>query len=242
MKTDEAADAFPLKVPPQFLIILASLLEKWATNQVRWGDERVADTVKVLGLFGSPRRGGNTDILLDEVLRGAQERGAQIERIIISKLKFSPCIECHGCDETGECILHDDMEKVYPKLLEADCIILASPIFFYGVTAWTKAFIDRVQSLWVGRYRLKPPPREPSRRRKGFFISVGATKGARLFDGAILTVKYFFDALGADLVGQLLFNGVEARGDIRNHPIALQEAFEAGKALVNGRAEGSLEG
>jgi multimeric flavodoxin WrbA len=192
------------------------------------------DKVKVLGLFGSPRRGGNTDILLEEMLKGAREAGAQIKKIRISGLQFSPCVECHGCDETGECVLNDDMEKVYPKLLEADCVILASPIFFYGVTAWTKALIDRVQSLWVRKYRLKLPPEEPKRRRKGFFISVGATKGTRLFDGAMLTVKYFFDALGLDSAGQLLFTGVEAKGDIRNHPTALREAFEAGKVLVDG--------
>jgi multimeric flavodoxin WrbA len=193
----------------------------------------MGDKVKVLGLFGSPRRGGNTDLLLEEMLKGAEEEGAQIERIIISGLKFSPCIECHGCDETGECVLDDDMEKVYPKLLEADWIILASPIFFYGVTAWTKALIDRVQSLWVRKYRLKLAPGDQGRRRKGFFISVGATKGARLFDGAMLTVQYFFDALGVDFAGHLLFNGVEGKGDIRSHPTALREAFEAGKALAN---------
>ncbi len=187
----------------------------------------------VLGLFGSPRRGGNTDLLLEEMLKGAEEGGAQIERIIISELKFSPCIECHGCDETGECVLDDDMEKVYPKLLEADWIILASPIFFYGVTAWTKALIDRVQSLWVRKYRLKLTPGDQGRRRKGFFISVGATRGAKLFDGARLTVKYFFDALGLDFEGQLLFKGVEGKGDIRTHPTALREAFEVGKASVN---------
>lgn len=192
------------------------------------------DGVKVLGLFGSPRRGGNTDLLLEEMLRGAEEGGAQIERIIISELKFSPCMECHGCDETGECVLHDHMEKVYPKFLEADWIILAFPIFFYGAPAWTKALIDRVQPLWVRKYRLKLPPEDRGRRRKGFFISVGATKGARLFDGAMLTVQYFFDALGVDFAGHLLFNGVEGKGDIRSHPTALREAFEAGKALVDG--------
>jgi len=190
------------------------------------------DKVKVLGLFGSPRRGGNTDLLLEEMLRGAEKEGAQIERIIISELTFSPCIECHGCDETGECVLHDHMEKVYPKLLEADRIILAFPIFFYGIPAWTKALIDRVQSLWVRKYRLDLPPDDKGRRRKGFLISVGATRGARLFDGVMLTVKYFFDALGVDLAGQLLFKGVEGKGDIRNHPHALREAFEAGRASV----------
>jgi multimeric flavodoxin WrbA len=187
------------------------------------------DKVKVLGLFGSPRRGGNTDLLLEEMLKGAEEAGAHIERIRISGLEFSPCIECHGCDDTGECVLDDDMGKVYSQLLKADCIILASPIFFYGVTAWAKSLIDRVQSLWVRKYRLKSLP---GRGRRGFFISVGATKGARLFDGATLTVKYFFDAIGADFAGQLFFKGIEDKGDIRNHPNALQEAFEAGKALV----------
>jgi multimeric flavodoxin WrbA len=193
--------------------------------------------VKILGLFGSPRRGGNTDLLLEEMLKGAEEEGARIERIFISELRFSPCIECHGCDETGECVLNDDMEEVYPKLLEMDWIILASPIFFYGVTACTKALIDRVQSLWVRKYRLKVPPENPGRRRKGFFISVGATKGARLFDGAMLTVKYFFDALGVDFAGQLLFEGVEGKGDIRSHPTALRKASEAGKATVNTNLE-----
>ncbi len=191
------------------------------------------EKVRVLGLFGSPRRGGNTDLLLEEMLRGAEQEGAQIERIIISQLKFSPCIECHGCDETGECVLHDDMENVYPKLLEADWVILAFPIFFYGAPAWTKALIDRVQSLWVARYRLKLPPEDKERRRKGFLIAVGATRGARLFDGAMLTVKYFFDALGVDFAGQLLFTGVEGKGDIRSHPTALREAFEAGRTSVN---------
>jgi multimeric flavodoxin WrbA len=195
------------------------------------------DTVKVLGLFGSPRRGGNTDLLLEEMLRGAEEAGAHIERIIISKLTFSSCIECHGCDETGECVLHDDMKEVYPKLLEADHIILASPIFFYGVTAFAKALIDRVQSLWMRKYRKKVPRENPRRTKKGFFISAGATQGAKLFDGALLTVKYFFDALDADFAGQLLFTGMEEKGDIRNYPTALRDAFEAGKALVEGIAE-----
>jgi multimeric flavodoxin WrbA len=189
--------------------------------------------MKVLGLFGSPRRGGNTDLLLEEMLKGAEGEGAKIERIFISQLKFSPCIECHGCDETGECVLNDDMEKVYPKLLEADWIILASPIFFYGVPAWTKALIDRSQSLWVRKHRLKMPPDKSGRARQGFFISVGATKGTRLFDGAMLTVKYFFDAIGVDFAGELLFKGVEEKGDIRSHPTALREAFEAGKASAN---------
>ena len=190
--------------------------------------------MKVLGIFGSPRRGGNTDLLLQEVLKGAQEEGAQVERLYLSNYTITPCKECHGCDHTGNCVVLDDMQKIYPKLLEADVIFFASPIFFYGVTAWAKALIDRSQALWSRKYLLKDPSLgKEGRKRKGFFISVGATKGQRVFDGAILTVKYFFDVLSAEYVGELLFRGVEAKGDILKHPEALQQAYEMGRKLVS---------
>ncbi len=189
--------------------------------------------MKVLGIFGSPRRGGNTELLLEEALRGAEKEGAKVERLYLSDFTIIPCKECHGCDDTGRCIILDDMEKIYPKLLEADVLILASPIFFYGVTAWTKALIDRSQALWARKYLLKDPSLgKEGKKRKGFFISLGATKGQKVFEGSILTVKYFFDTLNADYAGDLLFRGVEYKGDILKHPEALQQAFEAGRRLV----------
>jgi multimeric flavodoxin WrbA len=195
--------------------------------------------MKVLGIFGSPRRDGNTDLLLEEALKGAQEEGAKVEHIFLSDMTIMPCKECHGCDQTGKCVILDDMQKIYPKLLEADVVILASPIFFYGVTAWAKALIDRSQSLWSKKYLLKDPSLgEEGKKKKGFFISVGATKGKRVFDGAILTVKYFFDVLNAAYVGELLFRGVEAKGDILKHPEALRQAYETGRELVSAYKRG----
>jgi multimeric flavodoxin WrbA len=189
--------------------------------------------VNVLGIFGSPRRGGNTELLLEEALRGAETEGAKVARLHLSDFTITPCKECHGCDTTGNCVVLDDMQKIYPKLLEADVLILASPIFFYGVTAWTKALIDRSQALWSRKYLLKDPSLgKEGKKRKGFFLSVGATKGPRVFEGAILTVKYFFDVLNADYVGELVFRGIEAKGDILKHPEALRQAFEAGRKLV----------
>jgi len=189
--------------------------------------------MKVLGIFGSPRRGGNTDILLEEALRGAEEGGAEVDRLYVTEYSITPCKECHGCDQTGQCVILDDMGKIYPKLLEADLIILASPIFFYGVTAWAKALIDRSQAFWARKYLLKDPSLgKDGKKRKGLFISVGATKGQRVFEGAILTTKYFFDVLNAEYAGELLFKGIEARDDILKHPEALRQAFEAGKRLV----------
>ncbi len=191
------------------------------------------DKMKVLGIFGSPRRGGNTDILLEEALRGAQSQGVEVERIYLTDFSITPCRECHGCDQTGQCVIEDDMQKIYPKLLEADIIILSSPIFFYGVTAWAKALIDRSQALWARKYLLKDSSLgKGGRKRKGFFISVGATKGPKMFEGAILTVKYFFDVLNAEYSGELVFRGIEAKGEIRNHKDAIQQAFEAGRKLV----------
>jgi len=189
--------------------------------------------LKVLGIFGSPRRGGNTDILLEEALKGAGKEGAEVERLHLTDFTITPCRECHGCDQTGECVILDDMQKIYPKLLEADIIILASPIFFYGVTGWAKALIDRSQAIWARKYLVKNPSlgRE-GKRRKGFLISVGATKGQGVFDGAILTAKYFFDAVNAEYAGELVFRGIDAKGDIWKHPEAIQQAFEAGRRLI----------
>jgi multimeric flavodoxin WrbA len=189
--------------------------------------------MKVLGLFGSPRRGGNTEILLEEALKGAEREGAEIERLYLRDLDVTPCTECHGCDETGSCVILDGMQKIYPKLLEADVIILASPIFFYGVTAWAKALIDRSQALWAKKYLVNDPSMgKKGKKRKGFFISVGATKGQKVFEGAILTVKYFFDALNTEYTGELLYRGVDGKGEILKHPKALEQAREAGRKLV----------
>jgi multimeric flavodoxin WrbA len=191
------------------------------------------EALKVMGIFGSPRRGGNTDTLLEETLKGTEKEGAEVERLHLTDFTITPCKECHGCDQTGECVIFDDMQKIYPKLLDADVIILASPIFFYGISAWAKAFVDRCQALWSRKYLVKDRSLgKEGKRRKGFFISVGATKGARVFEGAILTAKYFFDVFNAEYLGELVFRGIDAKGDILKHPEALQQAFEAGRKLV----------
>jgi multimeric flavodoxin WrbA len=186
--------------------------------------------MRVLGIMGSPRIKGNTDLLLDEALKGAQSQGAEVEKIIVDELKIAPCREYYGCLKDGNCVIRDDMADIYPKLLEADVIIVASPMFFYGLTSQVKALIDRCQALWARKYILKQSP--PDSARKGAFIGVGATKGKRLFDGAILTLKYFFPSIGVKYVDELLVRGVEKRGEIKEHPTALSDAFELGRRLT----------
>lgn len=194
----------------------------------------MSNGVKVLGLFGSPRKGGNTELLLDEALKGAAAEGAVVEGIHLSDCRITPCRECLCCFKDGACVIADEMQRIYPRLLDADIVILASPIFFYGVTGWAKAMVDRVQALWARKYVLFDPALgKEAVKRRGFFISVGGTKGQRMFEGAILTAKYFFDAFNADYAGELLFRQVDACGDIRKDLEALPQAFAAGRKLVS---------
>ena len=187
--------------------------------------------MRVLGIMGSPRIKGNTDLLLDEALKGMQSQGAEVEKIMVDKLKIAPCREYYGCLGDGNCVIRDDMDGIYPKLLTADTIIVASPIFFYGLTGQLKAFIDRCQAPWAKRHILKQGLSDSTR--KGAFIAVGATRGKQLFDGSILTVKYFFQAIGVKYVDELLVRGVDKKGEIKEHPTALMDAFELGKRLVS---------
>jgi len=186
--------------------------------------------MRVLGIMGSPRIEGNTDLLLDEALKGAQSQGAEVEKIVVDKLKIAPCREYYGCLRDGNCVIRDDMDDIYPKLLAADVIIVASPIFFYGLTSQLKALVDRCQALWARKYILKQDLFDSAR--KGAFIAVGATRGKQLFDGSILTVKYFFKTISVKYVDELLVRGVDKKGEIREHPTALSEAFELGRRLV----------
>jgi len=188
--------------------------------------------VRVLGIAGSPRRGGNTDLLLAEVMRGAASKGAEVKTIILNDLKITPCQHCDTCLERGNCKVEDDMQMVYKELEQADRIVLASPIQFTGVTAQMKAMIDRCQALWARKYVLKVPPLGNRRGRKGFFISVGGRRVANLFEPALVMIKTVFRILDTTYAGELLFSGVDEKGAIAKHPDALHQAFLAGQKLV----------
>jgi len=190
--------------------------------------------LKVLGIAGSPRRGGNTDLLLGEVMRGAASRGAKVKTIILNNLTIAPCQHCDACLEKGKCKVQDDMQMVYRELEQADRIALASPVHFMGVTAQVKAMIDRCQAPWARKYVLKIPPLGNRRERKGLFISVGGRKAANQFEPALATVKSLFRVLDITYAGELLFPGVDEKGAIAKYPDALHQAFLAGQKLVEG--------
>ena len=188
---------------------------------------------QITAIYGSPRRRGNTAQLLKEAVAGALEQGASVKEFVLRDEKISPCLEIYGCTKEGKCVIKDDFHKVRDSMLSSEGVMLASPIFFYTVSAHIKIFMDRCQSLWVKKYWIEGVPfNQWQTKRKGLFISAGATKGKKLFDGALLTVKYFFDVIDASLWKSLLYRGLDFENDVLQHPNFLQEARESGAQLV----------
>jgi arsenate reductase len=185
----------------------------------------------VLGLQGSPRTKGNTSILLATFLTEAERLGAHTRHLDVARKNISPCQECGTCEKEGFCPIDDDMQQIYPLLWQADIIVMATPIFFYGPTAQMKALMDRSQALWARKYVHKIV--DPGRKwRRGFLLSLGATKGKNLFDCVTLTAKYFFDAVGASFDGSLTYRQIERPGEIAKHSTALKDAKEKAGSLV----------
>ena len=191
------------------------------------------EKIKIVAVYGSPRRKGNTAVLLKKAVEGARESGAQVEEIVLRDLKMSPCLEIFGCTKSGECKLKDDFQKARDQILASQGLIIASPVFFYTVSAHTKILMDRFQSLWVKKYWIDKTPRNhPKAMGKALLISVGATKGEKLFDGILLSMRYFFDTIDMELWKALLYRGLDFEGDVLKFPDYLEEAYEAGKEYV----------
>jgi multimeric flavodoxin WrbA/protein-tyrosine-phosphatase len=190
----------------------------------------------VLGLQGSPRKNGNTDILLESFMTAARDLGAATETIYVSKRDIQPCEEYIVCEKRGFCPIKDEMNTIYALLRRAEVVVAASPVFFYGITAQLKALMDRCQTLWARKYKLGL--RDPhSERRKGLLLAVAATKGKHLFEGMELTAKYFFDGISAAYDGCIGYREVEARGEMTGHPTYLKDMSTAAARLVGSLAK-----
>jgi multimeric flavodoxin WrbA len=195
--------------------------------------------MRVLGIFGSPRREGNSDTLMKAFLQGAVEAGAAVEEVFLRELKISPCLEIYHCFKDGTCPIKDDMRGLYDKLIEADVVALASPIFFYSISAQAKAMIDRTQALWARRYALKKD--FPGGQRQGVLLVTGATKGRLLFVGSRLVARYFFDAINVRYAAEVLVRGVDEKGAINAKPEVLEQARNLGRRLGQGEVMGPIK-
>lgn len=185
---------------------------------------------RIVGISGSPRRGGNTEILLEGVLEAAKNNGADIKKIILNELNFSACQECENIRRDGICIVEDDWQKVFLEIENADAIIIASPIFFGSVSAQTKMMIDRFQCLWLAKnifktYKIK-------KIKSGAFICVEASQRKDFFENAKSIVKNFFATIDADYTEELFCQGIDKKGTISNKPECLKKASEIGKRII----------
>lgn len=190
--------------------------------------------LKVIGISASPRLNGNSDLLLRQALAGAKSAGAQTEYLRLADFKIAPCIECNSCYKTGRCVVKDDYQIISAKILDADRLIFATPIFFMAVSAQAKALIDRCQCLWAQKYVLKKPLiTTAGRDRRAMVIAVGGSKSKKMFDCIRLTMKYFFDALDINYAVNLFVNKVENIGQIKEHSSAIKEAFTLGQKLAD---------
>jgi len=185
--------------------------------------------IKVLGINGSPRLRGNCDILLDRALEGAVSAGAATEKIFLNKLTYRGCQECPDARTDGNCKIEDDMQRVFPKVFEADVIIVASPIFFGSVSSQTKAMIDRFQCYWMGRYFHHSV--EQPMRKKGAFLSAQGNEKDEFFLNAKGVIKNFFATVNAEYSEELFCKKVDAKGDIQKRQDCLDAAYGIGERL-----------
>jgi len=186
----------------------------------------------IIGLQGSPRKKGNTNYLLSTFMDAAEKSGARTLTIDVTKKNVVPCKEYTVCEKKGFCPIDDDVrDEIYPLLRQADIVVVATPIFFYNMSAQLKAVIDRCQTFWARKYKLKL--KDPgANMRRGFLLSVGATKGKNLFEGLQLTTQYFFDAIWAKFEGSLTYRGIEGPNDMAAHPTVLEDVAKAVSSIL----------
>jgi len=188
--------------------------------------------MNIVAFLGSPRVDGNSDILLKEALKAVEGKAHDVLIFRLNVMDIKPCQNCGGCDTTGVCVINDDMQEISRAVREADRIILSSPIFFFGLSAQSKIMIDRCQSFWCEKYLLKKTIPQNQNGRKGLLMLVGGMKKEVGIQCSEVTAKAFFRTISVPDHETLSFLGVDAKGQINNHPTALQDAFEAVKKLT----------
>ena len=163
-------------------------------------------------------------MLLDNFVAGVKSPNWEITRLYVRELNILPCIACGECEKSEQCPIKDDMQAIYPLLLQADAVVVATPVYFYNVPAQLKALIDRCQLFWYKR-------KKPVLFKPGYLIAVGGREGKSIFEGIFLTIRSFFLTLGVRLKASWTYAGIDNLGSIKKHPTALKEVYQAGKKL-----------
>jgi multimeric flavodoxin WrbA len=193
--------------------------------------------VRVLAFAGSPRRGGNSETLLDWVLAAmGKETDVTIEKIPLTEANINPCKGCNACQKLNRCVQRDGMDVIHDKIIAADVIVLAAPIFCMGIAAQAKILIDRAQVFTSRKYVLKLPVVPPERKGKrlGVFLSTAGQNWSYVFDAAIPSVKCFYNVIEVKDrdISYLMVNHVDEKGAIFSHPTAMADAEKLGAAVI----------
>jgi NAD(P)H-dependent FMN reductase len=196
--------------------------------------------LSVLGICASPRKDGNSDLLLRQALAGAESAGATTEFISLHGLAIGPCVACQACFKTGKCRFDDDFQPIYDKLVVVDRLILATPVQFMTVSSEGKALIDRCQCLWARKYVLHEPlfPGDAPDRR-AMLIAVAGSSLTGMFPCMGLVMKYWIDALEFSYALNLFVNRADERGAVRERPSAMDAAWRLGAELITGKKPGA---
>jgi multimeric flavodoxin WrbA len=185
--------------------------------------------MNIIAFLGSPRRGGNTETLLKEAVKGT---GLDVRLFDLNRMDISPCQNCGGCEDTGQCTVDDAMQEIHRAIREAHKIILASPVFFMGLSAQAKTMIDRCQAFWCEKYLLKKEIPQGEHGRRGLLLLVGGMKKDEGIKCCERTATAFFRTISVPGHATLSYTGVDEKGAIIKHPTALRDAFEAGRELA----------
>ena len=186
----------------------------------------------LLAIAPSPRKGGNSETLLKEFCRAAEDAGWNVDLVRVNEMNFKACQACDACAKDGQCIVKDEMQDVYPKFISADALVLGSPVTFGSMNAQLKMFVDRFQCWWNAKYNLEKPFVKEEENKKGFFICVGALKRKRYCENAEEIIKVFFHNINYKLAGSLAFRGYDEKGAIQQDPDALAQVYQAGKDFI----------
>lgn len=183
----------------------------------------------IVAVYGSPRKKGNTDLLMEAFLEPLSQQES-ISRFYLRDMALKPCIACGGCDKTGVCVFNDDIWGIYKEIEKAKAVILSSPIYFGSMTAIMKTFIDRAQAFWARKYLLGRSNPRPGQRE--FFICAGAIKTDKYFLNAQLIVKTHAHNMDLEYDRGLFVPGVDGKGEVKDAENALESAREAGKNFL----------
>lgn len=183
---------------------------------------------RILAFVGSPRVGGNTDILVDEVLRGAEESGAAMDKVYLGRCKIGPCHACDACADTGICIQRDDMDDLLERMGQSDVWVLGTPVYWWGATAQFKLFLDR----WYAPWHADESKRVFDDRKVVLVVPLGDSD-LTTADPTLGMFKCSLAYVGLDLVATVLAPGVHAPGEVSARSDLMHQAFEAGRAAVD---------